>query len=233
MPSPQQVFDKVALHLLTQKKQSMNGAECMYRGVDGTMCAVGCLIKDEHYTDYIENRGAASDCVVEVLAKSLNTDKAEVFNYVNMLVDLQSIHDNMEPYGWFNSLYHAAKRHGVEWTWRVQPVERAIVASVLEDAANYIWNGKTDCPNMSEGEAYSEFTSLHLLNEVRKYSTDYIKFAQELVYSRMKNHGDMWGFLLDKGVSNTEITQELLQLHRKQWLHALAEEVRGKNVLES
>ena len=233
MTTLQQVFDKVALHLLTQKKPSMNGSECMYRGADGTMCAVGCLIKDEHYDDYIESKGVASDYVVEVLAKSLNTDKSTISGYVGMLTNLQILHDARGPDIWLMGLRDLASTYGVEWTWRVQPEERAVVASVLEDAANYVWDGKTDYPSMSEGEAYSEFTSLYLLNEVRKYHTDYIKFAQELVYSRMKNHGDMCGFMRDKGVPNTEITQELLQLHRKQWLHVLAEEVRGKNVLES
>jgi hypothetical protein len=46
----QEIFDRVAVHLLTQKVHSINGiGECCYRGNNNTRCAVGCLIDDEEY----------------------------------------------------------------------------------------------------------------------------------------------------------------------------------------
>ena len=48
----QEVFDKVATHLLTQNAKSMTtgaGRACAYRGDNGTMCAAGCLIPDDKY----------------------------------------------------------------------------------------------------------------------------------------------------------------------------------------
>lgn len=48
----QEVFTKVATHLLKQGRRALfaekNGfRSCAYRGDNGTKCAVGCLIKDE------------------------------------------------------------------------------------------------------------------------------------------------------------------------------------------
>lgn len=48
------LIDKIATHLAKQQKRSESKAGCAYRGKGGTMCAVGCLIPDELYTDRIE-----------------------------------------------------------------------------------------------------------------------------------------------------------------------------------
>ncbi len=50
--SPQELFDTVATHLLTQRKPAMardaGGSEtCCYRTEDGRKCAAGCLIPDD------------------------------------------------------------------------------------------------------------------------------------------------------------------------------------------
>ena len=49
--SLQEVFDRVASHLLTQSARSLlpDGSGCAYRGANGRMCAVGCLIADYEY----------------------------------------------------------------------------------------------------------------------------------------------------------------------------------------
>jgi len=55
--TPQQIFDKVATHLMTQGKQAHNERnECVYRGLGGTSCAMGCLIPDECYDQGMEDR---------------------------------------------------------------------------------------------------------------------------------------------------------------------------------
>lgn len=57
---------KIRDHLTQQKAQALgteNGvisgmqSPCRYRGDDGTMCAVGCLIPDDHYSEYLEGMG--------------------------------------------------------------------------------------------------------------------------------------------------------------------------------
>ena len=59
----QEIFDKVASHLIAQGKQSLrttnqqwNDQGCAYRGDNGTMCAAGCLIPDEEYKPEFEGR---------------------------------------------------------------------------------------------------------------------------------------------------------------------------------
>ena len=54
----QEIFDKVAKHLITQNARSNllgdgvweegNTNSCMYRNHEGLACAVGCLIPDDH-----------------------------------------------------------------------------------------------------------------------------------------------------------------------------------------
>lgn len=53
----QEIFDIVALHLMTQKEKSRNAFLCMYRSPDGLKCAAGALIKDEEYTEDLEENG--------------------------------------------------------------------------------------------------------------------------------------------------------------------------------
>lgn len=55
MKTRQEIFDKVARHLVTQGKRSMlSSKDCAYRGCGGTSCAVGCLIDDEFYDERFE-----------------------------------------------------------------------------------------------------------------------------------------------------------------------------------
>jgi len=57
----QSVFDYVCQHLAKQGRRSARDDEdrdtpygCLYRGPEGTMCAVGCLIPDAEYDKSIE-----------------------------------------------------------------------------------------------------------------------------------------------------------------------------------
>jgi hypothetical protein len=46
----QAVFDTVAIHLLTQGRQSIDktNSQCLYYAPDGLKCAVGCLVPEDH-----------------------------------------------------------------------------------------------------------------------------------------------------------------------------------------
>ena len=52
----QEVFNKVAAHLLAQGKPALKGEDCVYRSKDGLKCAIGCLIPDENYTPEMERK---------------------------------------------------------------------------------------------------------------------------------------------------------------------------------
>lgn len=85
----QEFFDKTMEHLRKQVVQSRGEASCcLYRGPNGTSCAIGCHIPDELYEPEMESRGVGN----------LTTYFPEVgalFNGVNscLLLEMQTLHD--------------------------------------------------------------------------------------------------------------------------------------------
>ena len=90
----QEFFDKTLAHLRQQGVRSAQGARCLYRGPDGTKCAIGFHIPDELYESEMEGKGVGY----------LITHFPEVqplFNGVNryLLSEMQTLHDTWMPYG--------------------------------------------------------------------------------------------------------------------------------------
>ena len=117
----QKVFDKVVNHLLTQNAKSFDEiAGCMYRGGNGMMCAVGCLITDAGYDPEIESLVMGSLAVNNALEKSgINVDDDEE-EY--LLRDLQRLHDGFLLYGknyevseWPEGLKSIASHYGLNY----------------------------------------------------------------------------------------------------------------------
>lgn len=107
----QQVFDQVAVHLLTQNKRceseedDLGDARCVYRGEDGLRCAAGCLIADEEYdSDRMEGHGWV------VMAK---TKGIVPTRHCDLIQRLQGVHDSFAPEGWEARLRHIATIHGL------------------------------------------------------------------------------------------------------------------------
>ena len=99
----QEIFDKVARHLLTQNKQSRNKElECLYRGEDGAMCAAGCLIPEDLY-----------DVDMEGHSWKTTVDKFPEVNvgHIELVQDLQNLHDNGNVEGWPQRLKTIAVWH--------------------------------------------------------------------------------------------------------------------------
>ena len=120
----QQVFNKVAKHLLKQNERATNAdGGCMYRGEAGTKCAVGCLIPDKKYTeelDYPEmgsSNLARSRAVQEVLeGEGLQLfENGKPTEMMDMLNRLQSVHDNTAPSAWEFHLKRCAKELGLKF----------------------------------------------------------------------------------------------------------------------
>lgn len=108
----QEVFDKVATHLLTQKRQAWdeqtNG--CVYRASNGDKCAIGCLIPDQFYSPEFEQ------LFLENLAErypSLLSDIGLGTIPVVFLADIQCVHDDTPPDAWFICLESFALREGL------------------------------------------------------------------------------------------------------------------------
>lgn len=90
----QEIFEKVIMHLLVQKKRSVLypedrglGANCAYRGASGLKCAVGALIPDEEYSSEIENIDAHTLIEGSLCPPTLKECDAD------LLYDLQKAHD--------------------------------------------------------------------------------------------------------------------------------------------
>lgn len=102
----QQVFDKVANHLLKQMKKSEirtrgNDSQCAYRSREGLACAAGCLISDEEYDlsfDASENMqgGITWDWLVD--------QKIVAPDHKYLIEMLQLLHDRNDPDNWRHCL---------------------------------------------------------------------------------------------------------------------------------
>jgi hypothetical protein len=110
----QELFDKVAKHLLTQNAKALDSrGGCVYRAADGKMCAVGCLIDDKHYASDLEGKGISIDeidtdvctAVIQSIGSPLDPHQ------LHMLQDLQSVHDDISPEEWPEELHNFAEEY--------------------------------------------------------------------------------------------------------------------------
>jgi hypothetical protein len=116
----QQIFDKTANHLLKQGTQSVleDDDTCAYRGQDGLMCAVGCLISDDAYNWYLEGT-SVDDCKKVQKALRNSGIKFDADGQVmRLLTLLQNIHDTKEERDWAASLSALANELGLKFNMR-------------------------------------------------------------------------------------------------------------------
>jgi hypothetical protein len=109
-----EVFDRVKTHLLTQNARSHVGARCLYRGPGKLKCAVGILIKDEHFNDEFNSEPVDDRRVLEALrASGINVDDERL---VELLIDLQTLHDKCSLTFWKEELKNIEKEYFAEGT---------------------------------------------------------------------------------------------------------------------
>lgn len=114
----QEIFDKVVTHLLTQNKRSTAfSGSCQYRGQNGAMCAVGCLITDEVYDSKFEGWNIRDADIKNALELSgVPVEQSHQYGYGSLfllLEGLQNIHDTIEPCDWPEELLNQADIHGL------------------------------------------------------------------------------------------------------------------------
>jgi hypothetical protein len=108
MLTRQEIFDKVATHLLTQKQQSLGPDGCMYRGDNGLKCAIGVLIPDDKYSPSFEgatcyDEGANGVLMARIRQAAGIADEDGAFAF-----RLQRIHDSTLTDNWFVQLRQLA-----------------------------------------------------------------------------------------------------------------------------
>jgi len=124
----QAIFDKVAKHLLkTRAKAKSADGSCAYRGVDGAMCAIGCLIPDSTYDPAIEGLSPHSAweynnrrdlepmpkhrMLARILSDETGAEEETDFAFLN---ELQCVHDISEVENWALDLAAFAANHGLD-----------------------------------------------------------------------------------------------------------------------
>lgn len=103
----QKVFDRVSIHLLTQRQMSLDGnGVCVYRGQNGMKCAIGCLIPDSVFNKSYEGSQIltlwldhSNSKMVKYLQSLIN--KKDTVEDIKMFYDrLQEIHDLYTVANW-------------------------------------------------------------------------------------------------------------------------------------
>lgn len=106
----QEIFNKVARHLLTQNEKAQKGIHCMYRltvkrmnkeGVEESVtlkCGAGAMIEDEDYKVEMENKPIGYLVGGEQISR-LNYDSHDF-----LLSRLQAVHDGVDVCEWKNKL---------------------------------------------------------------------------------------------------------------------------------
>lgn len=124
MPTKQEIFDKVATHLLTQKARAMGTRpapfvgevpSCLYLAPDGTRCAIGCLIPDGHPA--LRAHADAAELLMrfpDLCPLVLPTDHQDA----GFLLHLQRIHDDRSVATWPQALREFAQ----EWNLTLPPI---------------------------------------------------------------------------------------------------------------
>ncbi len=119
----QELFTKVATHLLTQNARSLNASmQCAYRGANGLKCAAGALIPDELYHDRMELRSVRAHEVMPALiqlgvvsAADRGQEGGPVTQGSNLwlLGRLQMLHDSEPVAEWRRLLVEMAHKAGL------------------------------------------------------------------------------------------------------------------------
>ncbi len=110
----QQIFNKVARHLLKQNKRSAYNGTCQYHTDKGLRCAIGCLIPKRLYIDSMESY------TIEDLLQEYPEALTGVSNKnLPLLIKLQNVHDFNQPAEWRDHLRLAADSLGLS-THRVK-----------------------------------------------------------------------------------------------------------------
>lgn len=107
----QEVFNQVANHLLTQNEKSTNTTGvCLYKSVINgktLKCAAGCLIGDDEYLSEFENNKWIHLGYEGLVPKY----------HLNLIRDLQCIHDNYNPNEWYLRLKYLAIKYNLTFNY--------------------------------------------------------------------------------------------------------------------
>jgi hypothetical protein len=110
------IYDSVTAHLLGQGavSEDENGS-CRLRSPGGRKCAIGSLLKDEHYRPSFEGIGISyyrnardGDLLRALYACEVDAYRADV---IDLLMELEEVHDDAPVDDWPELLAAIGRRH--------------------------------------------------------------------------------------------------------------------------
>lgn len=121
MPTNQETFDRVALHLLTQNARAEDDdGQCMYWDRDsGRQCAVGCLIPKDEYQKEFEGKvlfkcdpthRIPTEPKVPSTVGQFMKDKG---HDLGLLYEMQNIHDTGSVTSWKSKLLELGRKNNL------------------------------------------------------------------------------------------------------------------------
>jgi hypothetical protein len=111
MMTRQEIFDKVAKHLLTQNSKAVDAdSRCQYKMPDGRRCAIGCLIPDELYDPEMEGELLRDLLKKFPVLQTLWSDADRYF-----VCSLQMVHDIYPVAHWVDVLRFIANQFELKY----------------------------------------------------------------------------------------------------------------------
>lgn len=113
--SDQAIFNHVIRFLRKQGVPALSddSIKCCYRTKDGLKCAIGCLIADEFYDEELEGANLHSAHPrSQAVVTAVRNSGWEDFS-LNLLCELQHIHDNSDPKEWEEHWQRVAEDFGL------------------------------------------------------------------------------------------------------------------------
>ncbi len=93
--SKQKIFEKVITHLIKQGVRSVSpDIGCLYRGPNGTKCAIGCLLTDKIYSSDMESNNVSG-----LISDFRNMLPKYIVENEEFLSELQHLHDDYHNWG--------------------------------------------------------------------------------------------------------------------------------------
>ncbi|SAL56860.1 hypothetical protein AWB74_02620 [Caballeronia arvi] len=116
MLSPKDIYERVSEHLLTQRAVSEDdNGSCRLRSPEGRKCAIGSLVRDDVYRPELEGVGISYYRHAQdgKLLRALYASHVNAYdpNIIDLLIELEEVHDYADIESWPELLAALGKRH--------------------------------------------------------------------------------------------------------------------------
>ncbi|WP_250511934.1 hypothetical protein [Caballeronia sp. INDeC2] len=116
MLSPKEIYERVSEHLLTQRAVSEDdNGSCRLRSPEGRKCAIGSLVRDDLYEPELEGVGISYYRHAQdgKLLRALYASNVNAYdpNVIDLLIELEEVHDYADIDEWPDLLAALGKRH--------------------------------------------------------------------------------------------------------------------------